>query len=62
MKSEEYYIIRDMVVREINSSCEEMDNDSINSIDTFTRNLIYEINKWRLKNDLVIFQEVTKDG
>ncbi len=52
MKTEAYYIMRDSALNEVASICNIMDNESRESLDTITIDIMFELNKWRRKNGL----------
>jgi hypothetical protein len=58
MKSEEYYAHLDTIKRQVDSVLEIMDNETIETIDIVTHELIYLINKWREKNGLPRYKEI----
>ena len=58
MKSEEYYARQDTIKRQVDDVLEIMDNETIETTDRVTHELIYVINKWREKNGLPRYKEV----
>ena len=52
MKSEEYYMYRDLILVKVDMVCEAMDNDSVDNINRITIDIMFELNKWRKKNSL----------
>ncbi len=58
MKSEEYFIMRDSVLRDVEAVCNVMDNESKDNIDKITIDIMFELNKWRKRNNLPLLSTI----